>query len=99
MGQKILDLWLGQRVALFRMNTDNINILRDIFIALGRIDTFNIILPLHPRTAKVINSNIDIQNILSNKKNIKITEPLGFLDIMALENLLKEYKEKGKVLE
>ena len=70
-------------------NTDNINILRDIFIALGRIDTFNIILPLHPRTAKVINSNIDIQNILSNKKNIKITEPLGFLDIMALEKNAK----------
>lgn len=60
-------------------NTDNLDLLGRIFDALAKSGK-NIILPLHPRTAKKIKDhNINIAN------NIKIVEPVGYLEMVWLQ--------------
>jgi len=60
-------------------NTNDINRLADLFAAFSDISkTIDIIMPLHPRTAKIIEQN----NI--SISNIKITEPVGYLEIITL---------------
>lgn len=60
-------------------NTDNLDILGRIFDALAKSEK-NIILPLHPRTAKKVKDhNINIAN------NIKIVEPVGYLEMVWLQ--------------
>jgi len=61
-------------------NTDNYNTLRDIIDALNEISKeITIILPLHPRTKKRLkNSGV------KNAANIKIIEPVGYLEILYL---------------
>ncbi len=63
-------------------NTDDKKRLTSIFNALTDSD-MNIILPLHPRTKKYLNE----YNLLNKKseKNIKIIDPVGPLDMLALE--------------
>jgi UDP-GlcNAc3NAcA epimerase len=71
-------------------NTDDAEKLTSIFKALLEIQAqtgLDIILPLHPRTRKMMDSLLDeplMQSILANKK-IQIIPPAGFLDIIALE--------------
>ena len=60
-------------------NTDDINRLKNIFEALEEIaQGIQVILPLHPRTKKILEQN----NI--SLKNITITEPVGYLEMVWL---------------
>ena len=60
-------------------NVDNQEILENLIIQLGKIEG-KIIFPVHPRTKKMLTSLKGIPN------NIQITEPLGYLDFITLEN-------------
>jgi len=62
-------------------NTDNENRIRDIFEALNQIgEDRQIILPLHPRTAKIVEKlEIDVDNLT-------IIEPIGYLEMVWLIN-------------
>jgi len=60
-------------------NTDDENRLRDIFEALNEIaKEKQIILPLHPRTKKII------QNLKLNIQNLTIIDPVGYLEMVWL---------------
>ena len=60
-------------------NTDDINRLKNIFESLDEIaKEIQVILPLHPRTKKILEQN----NI--NPKNITIIEPVGYLEMVWL---------------
>jgi UDP-GlcNAc3NAcA epimerase len=60
-------------------NTDDENRLKNIFEALDEIsDDIQIVLPLHPRTKKII------QNLEINVKNLTIIEPIGYLEMIYL---------------
>lgn len=61
-------------------NTSDTNKLIEIFKVLSNLDN-KIIVPLHPRTRKVL-SDIGYLEKLGN--NIEIIEPLGYLDFLAL---------------
>ena len=71
-------------------NTDEAENLNGIFSALIQIqETTNLelVLPLHPRTRKMMDSLLkpEIAKKLSENKAFKIIDPAGFLDIIALE--------------
>lgn len=75
-------------------NTDNPDRLHAIFSALNKISEAEktiIVLPLHPRTSKALEPNIDKALLLEIEKNpyIKITHPVSFLDIIMLESNCK----------
>ena len=60
-------------------NTDDENRLRNIFDALNEIAIEKqVILPLHPRTKKII------QNLKLNTQNLTIIEPIGYLEMVYL---------------
>ena len=61
-------------------NTDDINKLNDIFNALSQIsETINIVIPLHPRTKKIIaKHNIKIND------NIIFIDPVGYIQMVYL---------------
>ena len=65
-------------------NVDNIQKLQNIFSALKQTKRF-IVLPVHPRTRKMIESTNTII-----PENISIIEPLGYLDFI----FLQKYSEK-----
>lgn len=70
-------------------NTDDLNTLLGILTVLNEIseqEKVQIVLPLHPRTAKVLNEAQDhrITRIRSNNL-FKIIEPVGFLEMILLE--------------
>jgi len=60
-------------------NVDNAQKLKNILDGIGNIDK-DIILPIHPRTRKKIE-----EFKLNIKENIKIIEPVGYLEMMWLE--------------
>ena len=60
-------------------NVDNLETLENLLIQLGQLDD-QIIFPIHPRTKKMLVSNKNIP------QNIQLTEPLGYLDFITLEN-------------
>lgn len=63
-------------------NTDNLERLKGIVTALGRIAArLPVVLPLHPRTRKLLIDH-DLYGMLGS---VKVTEPLPFLDMVALE--------------
>ena len=71
-------------------NTDDAIRLNEIFNALIYIQNttgFDIVLPLHPRTNKMMDQLLTVENkaLLKDDKNIKIIPPAGFLDIISLE--------------
>ena len=71
-------------------NTDDTANLNAIFRGLLRIQkksNLKIVLPLHPRTKDKMTSNLDNSLLLeiTQNRNIKIIQPLGFLDIISLE--------------
>ncbi len=62
-------------------NTDDLSRLEAIIDAFDEIGQNNsIILPLHPRTRQIISKN----NIKINENNIKIIEPVGYLEMVYL---------------
>lgn len=69
-------------------NTDQPERLNAILKALLRIsENKTIVLPLHPRTAKLLNVNLNTElfNKISKNRNIKILPPASFLDMIVLE--------------
>lgn len=71
-------------------NTDDPKRLTAIFEALLEIGSKNqtpIVLPLHPRTKKMMDVNLSVELLSKIKKSafIKIIPPVSFLDVIALE--------------
>ena len=69
-------------------NTDKPERLNAIFKALLKIsEEKTIVLPLHPRTSKLLNTSLneDLFNKISHNKNIKILPPASFFDMIVLE--------------
>lgn len=63
-------------------NTDDPQRLKEILLALNEIaQSVAVVLPLHPRTRKIV-SDLGYQGLL---EKVRITEPLPFLDMVALE--------------
>jgi UDP-GlcNAc3NAcA epimerase len=60
-------------------NVDNQQLLENLVAQLGKIDG-KIIFPVHPRTKKMLTA------VKVIPKNIQLTEPLGYLDFIALEH-------------
>ena len=76
-------------------NTDDVENLKNIFIGLTNSKE-TIILPLHPRTRKIINQDKSIKKSIG--KNINITEPVGYFDMICLEaNAKKIVTDSGGV--
>jgi UDP-GlcNAc3NAcA epimerase len=59
-------------------NTDNINNLQSIFLALSELDC-PVIVPLHPRTHKLMDD-------VTFRSNVKIISPVGYLEMITLLN-------------
>jgi UDP-GlcNAc3NAcA epimerase len=71
-------------------NTDEPTRLSDLFAALNEISLSNnisVVLPLHPRTAKLLDKNVEASVLASVKANslFKIVAPASFLEMTALE--------------
>jgi UDP-GlcNAc3NAcA epimerase len=71
-------------------NTDVPSRLNVLFKAINKIATENkikIILPLHPRTAKLLPENLspELYNAVKTNEYIKIISPVSFLEMIALE--------------
>lgn len=70
-------------------NTDNPQKLSSIFKALLQIQKASaqtIVLPLHPRTkSKLNNIEAELLTEIQNNFHIKLIDPVGFLDVIALE--------------
>lgn len=75
-------------------NTDEPTRLNALFKSLNDISIkheLDVVLPLHPRTAKLLDSNLDADTLKKVKANFmfKITEPASFLEMVALEKNCK----------
>jgi UDP-GlcNAc3NAcA epimerase len=75
-------------------NTDEPERLNAIFSSILRIAEdfkLDVVLPLHPRTAKLLEKNLDadLYKRIINEKHLKIIEPVSFLDMIALESNCK----------
>jgi UDP-GlcNAc3NAcA epimerase len=71
-------------------NTDEPERLNALFSAINKIVTENnitVVLPLHPRTAKLLpqNLNAELYSTVKTNKLIKIIPPVSFLEMIALE--------------
>jgi UDP-GlcNAc3NAcA epimerase len=71
-------------------NTDEPLRLNALFRSMNKIATENkikIILPLHPRTAKLLSQNLseEIYKVVTSNEFIKIIPPVSFLEMIALE--------------
>lgn len=62
-------------------NTDNSECMQEIFSGLSQL-TGSVIIPLHPRTKKIIRE----LGIKADNKNIKIIEPVSYIDMIQLES-------------
>ena len=69
-------------------NTDHPERLSAIFKAIIRLsEECQIVLPLHPRTSKLLKTNLDetLQKHIFSCQNIKLIPPVSFLEMIALE--------------
>ena len=69
-------------------NTDHPERLSAIFRALIRLsEQCQVVLPLHPRTSKLLKTNLDesLQTQIFNNTKIKLIPPVSFLEMIALE--------------
>jgi UDP-GlcNAc3NAcA epimerase len=71
-------------------NTDDESRLSALFLALNNISIENnltVVLPLHPRTSKMLDTHLHPEVKAAVEKNTRfmIIEPVGFLDMIALE--------------
>lgn len=71
-------------------NTDEPSRLNALFSAINKIATENkikIVLPLHPRTAKLLPTNLssELYSTIKTNEYIKIIPPVSFLEMIALE--------------
>jgi len=67
-------------------NTDNIDKLNNIFTALSQLD-LPVIVPLHPRTRKILTTSIIMKNL---NPNVRIIEPVGYLDNLILQKYARK---------
>jgi UDP-GlcNAc3NAcA epimerase len=72
-------------------NTDipeNLNSIFRAFLRLVRDQDLEIVLPIHPRTKKLMEENLDIEtlNFISGEKRIHIIDPVSFLEMTHLED-------------
>ncbi len=75
-------------------NTDEPERLNAIFNSILRISEdfeIEVVLPLHPRTAKLLEKNLDsdLYEKVQQSKRLKIISPVSFLDMIALESNCK----------
>ncbi len=75
-------------------NTDQPQRLNAIFRSILKISEENdieFVLPLHPRTSKLLSKNLDQElfRAISNNHKIKLIPPVSFLDMIALESNCK----------
>lgn len=75
-------------------NTDNLENLQNIFnsfLEIGELYQLPIVLPLHPRTSKMMEKILskDLLNKIQESNYIRIIPPASFLDIIALEQNCK----------
>jgi len=77
-------------------NTDDPGTFLSILEAVAE-SPWPVVFPRHPRT-KMVMENAEIQQIISKTKHLKIIEPVGFLDMLQLENhALKILTDSGGV--
>ncbi len=66
-------------------NVDNGSVFKNIFEVLEEVQKkLPVIFPIHPRTKKMLNE-FGLDNKLRNTPNLKITEPLGYLEFLKLQ--------------
>jgi UDP-GlcNAc3NAcA epimerase len=75
-------------------NTDDAHNLTTVFAALNAISVENnvaVVLPLHPRTRKLFDTNVSaaVKQAVEQNKLFKVINPVGFLDMLALEKNAK----------
>jgi UDP-GlcNAc3NAcA epimerase len=71
-------------------NTDDPKRLNKLFSVIMQISNAHdipVVLPLHPRTSKILKKNLSakIQNLIKTNENIHILPPVSYLDMIALE--------------
>ncbi len=77
-------------------NTDNTENLKNILSAISDVET-TIIFPVHPRTKKIIEKN-HFDEIIWKNENIKIIDPVGYIDFLCLEmNAKKILTDSGGI--
>jgi len=67
-------------------NTDNYERLKNILTAFSKMDEM-VVFPIHPRTRKMINY-YGLDDLLEND-NVKVIDPVGYLDMLKLEKNAK----------
>ncbi len=66
-------------------NVDNHDNLRLLILSLIELsDTIKCVFPVHPRTSRMLD-RLSLTNKLQGKKNMIITDPLGYIDFMNLQ--------------
>lgn len=75
-------------------NTDDASRLSSLFLALNNISLENnlpVVLPLHPRTRKMLETHLqpEVKTAVEKNPGFMIVEPVGFLDMIALEKQAK----------
>ena len=72
-------------------NPDNLNAIFSSFISITEFHKIKLILPLHPRTSKMMSSLLrdDLKEKIEKSNFISIVPPASFLDILALEKNAK----------
>ncbi|MCC6862074.1 MAG: UDP-N-acetylglucosamine 2-epimerase (non-hydrolyzing) [Bryobacterales bacterium] len=65
-------------------NTDHVENLRSLLDAFGSLEE-TVVLPLHPRTGHVLQSNGMGASALRIAPNVRLVPPAGYLDMLALE--------------
>lgn len=74
------------------VNTTDIFRLENIFNAISeiiKIYNLKLFFPVHPNTKNIINSNKSLKSILSKNKNIIVSPPVSFFDMILLEKKSK----------
>lgn len=69
-------------------NTDDPQRLASIFKSILKIaETTTVVLPLHPRTSKLLKANLseELQQAIFSSSHLKLTEPVSFLEMIELE--------------
>jgi UDP-GlcNAc3NAcA epimerase len=69
------------------INTDLLERLKEILMGLSLIN-YPVVLPVHPRTRKVIDTHRLLEDLPGNRQ-LKIIEPVGYFDMLALEKNAK----------
>ncbi|NHJ04810.1 MAG: UDP-N-acetylglucosamine 2-epimerase (non-hydrolyzing) [Candidatus Heimdallarchaeota archaeon] len=64
-------------------NVDNKENLANICLALSKLDNYNIVFPVHPRTEKQL-EKFGLKSKLEKLKHLILIEPLGYLDFLNL---------------